>query len=215
MKKITKIEYQKNNKDRVNIYLDDKFEFGIDLNIMLKYGLAKNMELDDEFISQILISEDKAKLYNYAISVLARSSKSEKELKFKLSVKGYDDESINAAIEKLKANKYIDDDDYCKKFINDKINLSNYGKRRIKEALVNKGIDRQLIDDNIKFILQDDEIKKAYALAEKKLKSLTDVEPIKKKMKISSFLLNKGFDYEIVNKILSKLLKVENEGFED
>lgn len=215
MKKITRIEYQKNNKDRVNIYLDDKFEFGIDLNIMIKYGLAKNMELDDEFISQILISEDKAKLYNYAISVLSRGSKSEKELKLKLSDKGYDDESINTAIEKLKANKYINDDDYCKKFINDKINISKYGKRRIKEALINKGIDRELIEKNISYVSQDDETKIAYALAEKKLKSLTDAEPIKKKMKISSFLLNKGFDYEIVNKISSKLLKVENEGFED
>ncbi len=215
MKKITRIEYQKNNKDRVNIYLDDNFGFGVDLNIMIKYGLAKNLELDDEFISQILISEDKAKLYNYAISVLSRGSKSEKELKLKLSDKGYDDESINTAIEKLKANKYINDDDYCKKFINDKINISKYGKRRIKEALINKGIDMELIEKNISYVSQDDEIKIAYALAEKKLKSLTDAEPIKKKMKISSFLLNKGFDYEIVNKISSKLLKVENEGFED
>ena len=215
MKKITRIEYQKNNKDRVNIYLDDNFGFGVDLNIMIKYGLAKNLELDDEFISQILISEDKAKLYNYAISVLSRGSKSEKELKLKLSDKGYDDESINTEIEKLKANKYINDDDYCKKFINDKINISKYGKRRIKEALINKGIDMELIEKNISYVSQDDEIKIAYALAEKKLKSLTDAEPIKKKMKISSFLLNKGFDYEIVNKISSKLLKVENEGFED
>ncbi len=215
MKKITRIEYQKNNKDRVNIYLDDKFGFGVDLNIMIKYGLAKNMELDDEFITRILISEDKAKLYNYAISVLSRGSKSEKELKLKLADKGYDNESINSAIEKLKENKYIDDDYYCKKFINDKINISKYGKRRIKEALVSKGIDRQLIEKNISYVSQDDEINRAYALAEKKLKSLTDAEPIKKKMKISSFLLNKGFDYEIVNKISSKLLKVENEGFED
>ena len=215
MKKITRIEYQKNNKDRVNIYLDDNFGFGVDLNIMIKYGLAKNLEQDDEFISQILISEDKAKLYNYAISVLSKGSKSEKELKLKLSDKGYDDESINTAIEKLKANKYINDDDYCKKFINDKINISKYGKRRIKEALINKGIDMELIEKNISYVSQDDEIKIAYALAEKKLKSLTDAEPIKKKMKISSFLLNKGFDYEIVNKISSKLLKVENEGFED
>ena len=73
----------------------------------------------------------------------------------------------------------------------------------------------ELIEKNISYVSQDDEIKIAYALAEKKLKSLTDAEPIKKKMKISSFLLNKGFDYEIVNKISSKLLKVENEGFED
>lgn len=215
MRKITKIEYQKNNKDRVNIYLDDKFEFGIDINIMIKYGLTKNMELDDEFISDILVAEDKIKAYNYAISVLSRGSKSEKELMIKMSDKGYEEELINITLEKLKANKYIDDNDYSKRFIHDKINFSKYGKRRIKEALYNKGIDRQIIDENISLISNDDEIKRAYELAEKKLKSLINEEPMKKKMKLGNFLINKGFDYDTVKKVTTKILKVENDEYED
>ena len=73
MKKITKIEYQKKNKDRVSVYLDDNYAFGIDLNIMIKYSLAKNMELEDDFISEILKAEEEINAYNYAISVLSRN----------------------------------------------------------------------------------------------------------------------------------------------
>jgi regulatory protein len=209
LKKITKIEYQKNNKDRVNIYLDDKFEFGIDLNIMVKYSLSKNMVLDDEFISGILIEEDKTKAYNYAISVLSRSPKSEKELRLKITQKGYDVDLANIIIDKLKANKYIDDEDYSDRFIHDKINLSKYGRRKIKEALYHKGIDRQIIDEKLSLISMDDEIKRAYNLGEKKLKSMSNIENTKKYVKLSNFLIGKGFDYETVRKVVSKLLSTD------
>lgn len=209
LKKITKIEYQKNNKDRVNIYLDDKFEFGVDLNTMIKYSLSKNMELDDEFITEILIEGDKAKAYNYAISVLSRSPKSEKEIRLKITQKGYDVDLANIIIDKLKANKYIDDEDYSDRFIHDKINLSKYGRRKIKEALYQKGIDRQIIDEKLSLISMDDEIKRAYILGEKKLKSMSNIENTKKYVKLSNFLIGKGFDYETVRKVVSKLLSTD------
>jgi len=209
MKKITKIEYQKNNKGRVNIYLDEKFEFGIDLNIMIKYSLTKNMELEDEFINEILVEEDKTKAYNYAISVLSRSPKSEKELKAKIIQKGYDVEIVNMIIDKLKVNKYIDDEDYSERFIYDKINISKYGKRKIKEALYNKGIDRQTIEDKLSLISIDDEIDRAYGLGEKKLKNISNVEGNKKYIKLSNFLISKGFEYETVRKVVSKLLNAD------
>ena len=215
MKKITKIEYQKNNKDRVNIHLDDEFKFGIDLNIMIKYKLSKNMELDDGFISDILIQEQKTKAYNYAISVLSRASRSEKQLTQKMSSKGYDEELINVTLDKLKLNKYIDDDDYSERFISDKINFLKYGKRKIKEALYNKGIAREIIDEKLSLISNDDEFKRAYELAEKKLKSLADEEPVKKKIKLSNFLINKGFEYDTVKKAISKLLNTDNDGYEE
>lgn len=215
MKKITKIEYQKNNKDRVNIYLDDEFGFGIDLNIMIKYSLSKNMELYDEFITEILMSEDKVKAYNYAVAVLSRSAKSEKELRVKMAEKGYESEFINITIDKLKLNKYIDDDDYSDRFIHDKINFLKYGKRKIKEALYNKGIDRKIIEEKLNLISTDDEIKRAFVIGEKKLTSLEKEDYSKKYAKLSNFLVGKGFEYETVKNVVSKLLKFDNDGFED
>ncbi|WP_326906594.1 regulatory protein RecX [Sedimentibacter sp. MB31-C6] len=215
MKKITKIEYQKNNKDRVNIYLNDEFGFGLDLNIMIKYSLSKNMELDDEFISEILIAEDKNKAYNYAISILSRRAKSEKELRLKMSQKGYENEYIDFTIDKLKQNKYIDDSDYSERFILDKLNFSKYGKLKIREALYNKGIDKQIIDEKLILISSEDEFKRSYELAEKKLKSLSKLDSQKKRIKLYNFLINKGFEYDTVKKVVSELLKEEYNGFDD
>jgi regulatory protein len=41
MKKITKIEYQKKNKERFNIYIDDEYGFAVDISILIKYSLKK------------------------------------------------------------------------------------------------------------------------------------------------------------------------------
>lgn len=215
MKKITKIEYQKNNKDRVNIFLNDEFGFGLDLNIMIKYSLSKNMELGDEFISEILIAEDKNKAYNYAISILSRRAKSEKELRLKMSQKGYENEYIDFTIDKLKQNKYIDDSDYSERFIRDKLSFSKYGKLKVREALYNKGIDKQIIDEKLNLISSEDEFKRSYELAEKKLKSLFKLDSQKRRIKLYNFLINKGFEYDTVKKVVSELLKEEHNGFDD
>jgi regulatory protein len=211
MKKITKIEYQKNNKDRVNIYLDDSFEIGIDLNIMIKYGLCKNMILDDDFISEILFFENKAKAYNYAVSLLSRAAKSEKQVIQKMVEKGYDQELIEITVKKLKVNKFIDDSDYCERFIHDKINFSKYGKLKIKEALCSKGIDRRIIDEKLSVITDEDELGKAFELSQKKLKTLSNIDPLKRKVKLYNYLISKGFDYDTVNKAVSSVIKTYND----
>lgn len=206
MKKITKIEYQKKNKDRVNVYLDDVFAFGIDLNIMIKHSLTKNMELDDDFIEEIIKAEEESHVYNHALSILSRSAKSEKQMRDKLKEKGYDISFIDNAIEKLKLQRYLDDNRYSEMFINSKINESKYGKRRIKEALYEKGIDRETIDEKLKVLSNEDELQRAISLGLKKLKSLKEDDKRKKSMKLINYLVGRGFEYGTVRQAVSKLV---------
>lgn len=209
MKKITKIEYQKRNKERFNIYIDDEYGFSIDINIMIKYSLVKGMELDDALIDDILKSEEKISVYNYGISVLSRAAKSEYELRLKMKNKGFDSMLIENAIIKLKERKYIDDERYCEMFINDKINLSKHGVRKIKEALYYKGVDREIIKEKIKNISAEDEEERAFILAEKKLSGIKEEDTRKKMAKLSNYLIGKGFEYEMVKKIVRKLINTE------
>ncbi len=215
MKKITKIEYQKKNKDRVNIYLDDNFAFGIDLNIMIKYSLAKNAELEDEFIEEILKAEEEISVYNYAVSVLSRNAKSEKQLRDKMREKGYDDQFIDSAIEKLKQQKYLDDEKYSEMLISSKLNACKYGKRRIKEVLYEKGIERNIIEEKLKLVSEEDEIERACCIGAKKLRTLKENDTRKKNIKLSNFLINKGFEYSVVRKAVSRLIDVNCEEFDE
>lgn len=210
MKKITKIEYQKNNKNRVNIYLDSNYEFGLDLDVVLEYGLKKGMDLEEGFIDEVLLSDSRKKAYSYALSVLARRPVSEKQLALKMKNKDYEHEIILFVIDKLKRNKYIDDEDYSERFINDKVNYSNFGKLKIKSALYSKGVERQIIEEKIGMIEDEDEARKAYDLAKKKLKTLDTKDSGKIKMKLVSFLINKGFEYSTVKGVITRIFGGED-----
>ncbi|HPY57203.1 MAG TPA: RecX family transcriptional regulator [Sedimentibacter sp.] len=211
MKKITKIEYQKKNKERFNIYIDDEYGFAVDISILIKYSLKKGMELDDALIDEILLSEEEISVYNYGISVLSRYFKSEYELRLKMKNKGFNPQLIDNAISILKERKYLDDERYCEMFINDKINISKHGVRKIKEALYYKGIDKEIIEEKIKCISAESEEERALLLGEKKLLNIKENDNRKKMSKLSNYLLGKGFEYETVNKTLRKLLNADND----
>lgn len=211
MKKITKIEYQKKNKERFNIYIDDEYGFAVDISILIKYSLKKGMELDDALIDDILLAEEEISVYNYGISVLSRYFKSEYELRLKMKNKGFKPQLIDNAISILKEHKYLDDERYCEMFINDKINISKHGVRKIKEALYYKGIDKEIIEEKIKCISAESEEERALLLGEKKLLNIKENDNRKKMSKLSNYLLGKGFEYETVNKTLRKLLNADND----
>ena len=211
MKKITKIEYQKKNKERFNIYIDDEYGFSVDISILIKYSLKKGMELDDALVDDILSSEEKISVYNYGISVLSRYAKSECELRLKMKNKGFEPQLIDNAISTLKERKYLDDERYCEMFINDKINISKHGVRKIKEALYYKGIDKEIIEEKIKNISAESEEERAFILGEKKLLNIKENDNRKKMAKLSNYLIGKGFEYETVYKTVRKLLNTDDD----
>ena len=66
--KITRIESQK-NINRVNIYIDNKFAFGLTDEIRYKYDLHTNKEIDEEFIEDVLKAEEQNKVINKALNL--------------------------------------------------------------------------------------------------------------------------------------------------
>ena len=207
MKKITDIELQKNNQDRVNIFLDNSFAFGINIEIYLKYNLKKDMELEDSFIEDILKAEEYSKTLNYAINLLSKKDRTQKEIKVKLLEKGYEMEIVDKVLVKLKEYKFINDELYCKKYINDKIKFSKYGKNKIMANLYAKGVDKDIISQKIIEIDDNLEYERALSIANKKLPSLQKYDTIKIKSKLGNHLIGKGFDFDVVNKVIRELTK--------
>lgn len=207
MKTITNVEFQKYNKNRINIYLDNKFAFGLDYEIYLKYKLSKNMQLDDAFIEQILKSEDEAKALNLSLSYLSRRLKTEKEIVKKLNEKGYETSIIDKVISKLKSCNYIDDEQYCDKYIHDKMKFSKNGINKIKVELYRKGINKDIISQKISSIDKEEEYKRAYEIAEKKIKTYKETDKYKIRSKLFLFLSSKGFDFDTIKEAVESVIK--------
>lgn len=202
--KITDITPQRKN-DRVNIFIDNKFAFGLSLEIKLNYNLKTNMEIDDDFVENILKEEEYKKAINASLNFLSYRQRSEKEMRVKLKEKGYEDNYIEKAISYCKSLGYIDDESFATSFIKDKIKLNKLGKHRIKLELIQKGIERDIID---KLLSEDeeDEYNRALELAQKKYPSYKNDGRDKIYRKLGGFLQRKGYSFDIVNSILKELL---------
>ena len=101
-------------------------------------------------------------------------------------------------INKLKKEKYIDHDRYAKAFTNDRFNFYKWGKLKIKQQLLIKGIEESLIDNALSQI--DDDAYKALIkdLALKKKAQISIDDHFRAKQKICNSLNTKGFEGELV-----------------
>lgn len=201
---ITKIESQKKRDDRVNIYIDEKFFMAIYKELVFTFNLKKGQEIDPNHLKSILDDEMYMKAKNKALSILSKASQSEKQIRQKLS-KDYEEDTIERVIEFLQKYKFVDDEDLASRIVNTNVNLNKYGKNKIKQNLYNKGIDKNIIETAIDDIDTDKEFENALYLGKKRYERLKNEDPRKAYQKIGNHLAYKGFNYDIIKKVLNKL----------
>ena len=208
---ITKIEVQKRNKDRVNIYLDNEYAFSISMELVYKESLKPKMEIDVERLKDIADKEGYLKCKNTALRIIERSFKTEKEMRDKLKEKEYTDNQIEKTIEFLREYNFINDESYVKAYINDK--LASRGRQKIKYDLIKKGVGRNLIDEKLSCIDSDDEKNTAFNLAKKKYNSIKKSESDTYKLsgKLYRFLMSKGYNYELVKDVVKEVMNAYEE----
>jgi len=202
--RITRIEPQ-NNSERVNVYIDGEFAFGLMREILYKYGLSEDMEVDREFIDEVLLEEEWLKAKDKALKFLSYRQRSQKEIEDKLKKEGFSDEIIEKTVDFLKSYNLIDDIAFAKNFMMDKSNINKYGPERIRYELYMRGISKDIIDE----VLEDygDEYSIALDLAKKKVKSYKGNDRNAIYRKLGTFLQSKGFSYECISRILRELVK--------
>lgn len=210
MKKITSIEQQKKNPHRFSIYIDDVYFLGIDEDVLVKYNdkLAKGMEVDEEYLKDIVKAEEQSKANNCAINQLSFKPRSINEIRTKLKEKGYDDELIENSIEFLTKYGYLNDYEFAKALVKDKQNFKKAGKKLLQQELYKKGIDRTLAEQVILENVDDQaEYERAVEIAEKKVRTFSVNEDKNSKYrKLSSLLMRKGYSYDIISKVIKEVL---------
>ena len=206
MAKITKIEVQKKNKERVNLFLDDEYAFSLSMELVYKEGLKKNQEIDSKKLELLAEEESIIRCKNSALKTIERSYKTEKEVIEKLKEKGYGENAINISIEFLRQYNFINDTNYTKAYIKDKLN--SYGSQKIKYTLIQKGISKEIIEDILADADKDIERNTAINLAKKKLDVIRKKESDNYKIsgKLYRYLMSRGYGYDIVNEVVKEVM---------
>lgn len=204
--KITSIKAQKRKQDRVSIYIDDQFSFGLSQDISYKFHLTVGMEITDEFINEILMKEEERKVLDSALNFLSYRARSEKELYTRLTQKEYPNDFIIKAISYCKEYGYINDKEFALSFIRDKTNLNKYGPKKLRYELYKKGVSQNIIDE-VLVPDKDSEYEMALDLGLKKIGRYKNDDKDAIYRKLGGFLQRKGYSHDIVYKVLREIVE--------
>lgn len=210
--KITAIN--KRDENNIVIHLDNDEKLYLSLEVFMRNGLRRGDELSEESFALFVRENRKYFVRQSAIKYLANRLHSSNELKIKLLKKKYDPDIVAEIIEELKTKGFINDREFALCYANENIKNKLWGRNKIKAGLIQKSISSQIIDDVLGelFIDDEDELNNAQQLAAKKLKVLQNrgYDSVKLKQKLISFLLSRGYNYDLIKRILSNL-NIEND----
>lgn len=200
MPTITSIKQQK-NKDRVNVYLDDEFGFGIDLDNFVLLHLKVDQELTDEEVVEIVKKAEFQKTWEKLLRFAMVRPRSEKEIRDYFRRKKIHESMHEELLEKLKHFELLDDEKFAKWWVDQRIQFKSKSKRVIQMELRQKGISKEIIDSVLEETPMDEE-KMAKELLEKKAYKWKNLEPRARRQKISQYLAGKGFSWEVIEKVI-------------
>ncbi|MBQ2715110.1 MAG: regulatory protein RecX [Clostridia bacterium] len=191
---ITAIVKQKNGS--YDIYVDGEKVEKLDALVL---AANRNIKVGAEISSNTLEDIKKTSGANFAfdagIKYISRNMHTESEVREKLLTLGYSPDDTESAIDRLKDYGYVSDEAYCKAYV--ATYGRNRGKIRLSFELANKGIDKEIISQNLP---EDDRIS-AKIMAESKIKKYTDRE------KMIRYLMGRGYEYDVAREVASEVLE--------
>lgn len=141
-----------------------------------------------------------------ALRLLSYRSHSEYELKQKLKVFGASTEDIDLVFEFLREYSLINDSTYAQRLASDLSNLKKYGKRRILQELMHKGINRETAEEACD-LLEADEEEALLPLMRKKLGGDFDK---KSKDRAIRYFVTRGYSFSDIKSAIGQIMAEED-----
>lgn len=200
MKKITAIEVQKRTPNRVNIYLDGEFAFG--LAHIVAAWLRVGQELSEEKIEQLQAEEARERAFQQAMLFLSYRARSESEIRQNLRKHEIPEPVIEQTLERLKQDGLANDHQFANTWVENRSAFRPRSRRRMAMELRQKGLDDEAISSATKSV--DDEAL-AYEAAQKRVPRLKDLEWSEFRKKMSDFLGRRGFSYSVIAPVVTRI----------
>lgn len=145
-----------------------------------------------------------------ALAIIARRMVTKKELGEKLCRYDFGEDIIDSVVLWAEEYKFVDDREYARVFTSDAVNLKHWGENRIKQALLFKGIDRDIVSE---CMAEFDFSHEAENIADAVLRRLGDSRDRKNIDRVVRHFMQKGYKYHDIKYAIDMAL--EDDDFEN
>lgn len=199
MPTITRLETQKHNPERLNVYLDEQFAFGLALNAALTLKVGQT--LTQAQIDSLLAHDTLERAYTRALNYLAYRARSEREVRtyLKRATKAYTpppDDIIETVLTRLRDRRYLNDRQFAQDWVSYRGASRPSARRLLALELRQKGIPTEEIDTAL---AEHDDDAAALAAAAERAPKLTKLDFPTFRLRLSQYLGRRGFTYDAID----------------
>lgn len=199
---ITALEVQKRDKERVNVFIDGEFVFG--LNLLDAARLRKGQVLSEAEIAVLREADAVVQAVNTAAHFLSYRPRSEQEVRRNLTEKETPEAVIDAAIERLRGLGYLDDAAFARYWVENRSQFKPLSHRALRQELRQKGLSDTSIAEALS---EQNESDLAYKAATTQLRKLRNRSLREFKTKMNAFLQRRGFSYSTTQDVVTRLIE--------
>lgn len=218
---ITNLKQGVKNPNRVNVFVDGKYTFSLDVAQVVDYKLKVGLDITEDDLAELKRASEYGKLYQRTLEWVLVRPRSVREVrdylmrKLKTSSSGRSSrpssrgsslrprsncgcpsedisEFSQTIVEQLITKGYIDDQKFAEYYVENRFVKKGISRKRLKMELMKKGISKEIIDNVLTTRNDEEEILKI--IARKRAKY--DDE------KLISYLVRQGFDYQLVRSLV-------------
>jgi regulatory protein len=205
--RITALQPQTNNQDRINLFVDDQFLLGISALIVLQMGLRVGQELSPDQLEQLHEEEALQQASNRALNFLSFRPRSREEVRRYLRKKETPPELIDAVMQRLDDLNLINDQSFTEFWVESRERSNPKGAQALKNELRMKGVKRELVDE---LVTDEQDEERALRAGRKKAAMLARQSKMDFKTfraRLGPFLQRRGFSYEVTTHAVHALWK--------
>lgn len=210
--KVTAIERTSEGPPRLAVFVDGRRAFTVSEDVAARLGLEVGTELGNTELRELAVDSDRESAREAALRLLAVRARSRTELSDRLRRKGVAPGVAAEVLDGLEDVGLIDDREFGRLWAEERLRLRPVGPRRLVHELLGKGVERATIDEVVaEAYSAHSEAEVARRAVRKKMRTAGDRMGPKELARIRSFLLRRGFSYEVVRELLEELSRGQDD----
>lgn len=209
MLRITSIEKAKKG---YHVFVEGEYALTLSAEVLAESGLRAGQEITPQLLDEVKQASDRRRARERALYLLESRSHSQREL-FEKLCRSVPEDIAQEVTGRMVELGLVDDESYARRWAAMLWREKKYGPRRIRQGLIQKGFDRELIDQVLEemddsFVQEETAGQLEELIRRKYARYLTDGDP-KGRNKTVNALLRLGYDYEQIRTALRNFIEIE------
>jgi regulatory protein len=198
--KVTALKIQKHHPNRVNVYLDNEFSFG--LSRITAAWLQVGQELSPTKIARLQADDAREMAYMQVLRFLDYRPRSRAEVRRKLEKRGIPTDVITDVFKRLERSGLVNDERFAQDWVDNRSEFRPRSRRALAFELHQRGLNDTAIRKALEGL---DEDALAYQAAVKQARHYEGLQPRDFNNKLGSYLARRGFSYDIIKQVVAKV----------